>query len=42
MSISSMSASTVVFGSDASDDGIVFGVRAQKKDVTHLVGRVSH
>jgi hypothetical protein len=27
---------------DASDDGIVFGVRAQKKDVTHLVGRVSH
>jgi acyl dehydratase len=33
---------TVVFGSDASDDGIVFGVRAQKKDVTHLVGRVSH
>jgi acyl dehydratase len=32
---------TVVFGSDASDDGITFGVRAQKKDVTHLVGRVS-
>lgn len=33
---------TVVFGSEHGDDTTDFGVRAQKKDVTHLVGRVHH
>lgn len=33
---------TVVFGSETSDAGLTFGVRAQKEDLTHLVGRISH
>lgn len=33
--------STVVFGSRTHDDVTTFGVRAQKKDATHLVGRVT-
>ena len=32
---------TVVFGHEQQGDATVFGVRAQKKDVTHLVGRVT-
>ncbi|MEO6604879.1 MAG: MaoC/PaaZ C-terminal domain-containing protein, partial [Aeromicrobium sp.] len=32
---------TVVFGSDASDSGITFGVKGTKKPVTHLVGRIT-
>lgn len=31
---------TVVFGSDVTPDGLVFGVKGSKKPVTHLVGRV--
>ena len=31
---------TVVFGSDAGEQGITFGVKGAKKPVTHLVGRI--
>lgn len=32
--------STVVFGSNITDDGIAFGVKGAKKPVPHLVGRI--